>query len=102
MSIRVKVYVISCTSLPSLYSTKYLYLISQSVITSIKLYTVFVIGFLDFSSLTIKSNAIDFQALSVVSGGWSSLYSTCQFDLLLLYKSHSITVLSTTFLIPGK
>jgi hypothetical protein len=100
--IRVKVYAISCVSLPSLYGTKYLYLVSRSVMTSIESYTVFVIGSLDFSSLMIKSSAIDLYAHSLVGGDWSSLYSMCRFDLLLLHKSHSATVFSTTFLIPGK
>ena len=72
MIVLVNVYTSSLVLLDSLYSTKCLYLVSLSVITYIALYITFVIGSFDGSNLTIKSIAINFQALLGVSSGCSN------------------------------
>jgi hypothetical protein len=101
MMILRKVYASSLASLLSLYGTKYPYLVSLSVTTQIESHTAFVIGSLDGGNLTMKSNAIDFHALPGV-GGCSSPYGACLLALLFWHMSHSVTVVSTCFLIPGK
>ena len=52
----------------SKYRIKYIYFVSRSTTTSIKLYSTPVIGSLDSRSLIIKSYAINFYAHSSVSG----------------------------------
>ena len=59
--------------LDSLYSIKYAYLVSLSVITNIESYSTLVNGSIDFGNLTIKSSTIDPYALASVFSNFSFL-----------------------------
>jgi hypothetical protein len=69
--------------------------VSLSTVTYIKLYIILVIGFLDSSSLTIKSIAINAYSSFSVNNNISSLYSLCVAVLDLLQVLHSLTTCST-------
>ena len=56
----------------------------------------------DFGSLTIKSIAIVFHALSGTGSGFKSPYGACLAVFDLLQSLHSEMIFSTTFLIPRK
>ena len=57
-----KVYIRSSIFIASLYSTKYIYFISLSVITRIESYAIYVTSSFKISNLTIKSYTIDFYS----------------------------------------
>ena len=65
-------YVNFCVLLPSLYGTKYLYLVSRFVTTYIESKVVLVIGSLEGGNLIMKSNAIDSYALYDTGGDCKS------------------------------
>src|SRR5436309_15304469 len=77
---------------PSLYGMKYVYFISRSMTIHIESYSISVIGFLDSSSLTIKSNAIPCHGLlnSLISCIFP--YGICRLYFVLLHLSHSLTI----------
>ncbi len=88
--------------LDSLYSSMYIYLVSLSVITSIKSYSSFVYKLCNAGNLVTKSIIIDSHGLEGVFGCFICLYRACLAALFRIHVSHLITTSLTVFLIPGK
>jgi hypothetical protein len=80
----IKMYIRSSAMLPSMNSTKYIYLVSLSTTTSIELYSIYVIGSLDNGNFIMKSYIIDFYTVSSTVGLFNVLYSICFAILALL------------------
>ena len=97
-----KVYASTLALLASRYSTNFLYFVSLSMITRIELYSTPVNRSLESRSLTMKSKAINFYTSFGTSVNMSCLYGKCLLDFDLLQMSHSLTTVSTYFLIPRK
>ncbi len=88
--------------LDSLYSSIYIYLVSLSVITSIKSYSSFVYKSYNAGNLVTKSIVINSHGLEGVFGYFMCLYRACLAALFRIHISHLITTLLTVFLIPRK
>ena len=94
---------ISCSTVdPSLYGKKYIYFISRFVTIYIELYTVFIIDFVDISSLTIKSNAISYYSLLYGFIECSFSYGTYWSYFIQLHLLHSLMTFLAILIISGK
>ena len=86
-TVLISIYTITSVLVDSKYDSKYLYPLSLSTITNILSYSVFVSGFYDFSSLTIKSIAIDVHIVLGIFSSYSNPYGLYLKYFALLYIS---------------